>query len=310
VANDKDKKDTATAKPKAKAARPQAKKAKRAGTGLSTPIWILIVVVALVAGTCCGYFVLHGALSDSLSGTVNGKTTISEGDLDSVMGTYTYEGQTKSVTARQVIELSSSLDSAKNEDGTYNVPASDGVISVARQDILMQICDQKGITVTDDEVSAYAEQYAGSSDYATIASNYGISEDAVKEQITGAAKLSKLRDSVVTTQVPTQPTAPSAPADGNSDTETQDYATYIINLAGDQWDSDAGAWKDSSSSYATALADYKITNTSASYAAAQAAYYVAYQQYQTDYQNYSKEWTNFVNGELSKVTVQLDTLGA
>ncbi len=297
-------------KDKTKVTKKKAAKAKKVHTGIPTPVWILIVVLALAVGTACGYFVLHGIVGSSLAGTVNGKTTVTEGELDTAMGSYTYNGQTKTVTVRQVIEASSSLDAAKNSDGTYNVPATDGVISVARQEILMKICDDKGITVSDDDVKAYAEQYAGSSDFATIASNYGISEDAVKQQVTDAAKLSKLRDSVVTTQVPTQPTAPSAPADGNNDAETQDYATYIINLAGDQWDKDANAWKDSSSTYATALADYKVTNEGASYAAAQAAYYVAYQQYQVEYQNYSKEWTGFVNGELSKANVTLNTLGA
>ena len=54
--------------------------------GLSTPVWVALVVVALVVGVLGGHFLLGGIGGSSLSG----KTTLSEDQLDSVMGTYTY----------------------------------------------------------------------------------------------------------------------------------------------------------------------------------------------------------------------------
>ncbi len=240
--------------------------------GLSTPVWIAITVAALVVGVACGHFLLAGVAGGTVLGdSVAGKTSLTEADLDKPMGSYNYAGSSYSITAREVIESSSSLDAAKKDDQTYKVPSADNVISVARNQIFSKICDDKNITVSDEEVSEFAQKMVGTSDFSTIASRYGMGEDAIKTQVTNAARLSKLRSETVKAKLPVQPVAPTAPSDGNNNAESGDYATYIIGLAGDEWDSSTGAWKSSDSAYATALADYKITNESASYAAAQAA---------------------------------------
>ncbi|WP_058270027.1 hypothetical protein [Olsenella massiliensis] len=278
--------------------------------GLATPAWIAICVAALLLGAGVCYATLRLVPAASGASALSGKTTVSESELDAPLGSYTYNGVTHAVTVRDVITASSTLDAAKGDDGSYKVPAADGVLSVARNNILMDLCAAKGINVSDDEVSAYAQQFTGTSDFSQLASTYHLDEATVKAQITAATKISKLRDAVVSATVPAKPTAPSAPSDGNKDAETPDYATYILNLAGDEWDADAGAWKDSSSPYATALANYKVTSDSASYAAAQAAYYVAFQQYQTAQNQYTSEWTTYVNAELSKANLVLSTLVA
>ena len=280
--------------------------------GLSTPVWIALTVVVLLVGIGCGigcaYFLRQGSAGIDLGDSVAGKTSLTEADLDKPMGSYNYAGSSYSITARQVIESSSSLDAAKKDDQTYKVPSADSVISVARNQIFSKICDDKNITVSDEEVSAFAQKMVGTSDFSTIASKYGIGEDSIKTQVTAAARLSKLRSETVKAKLPVQPTAPTAPSDGNKNAENGDYATYIIGLAGDEWDSSTGSWKSSDSAYATALADDKITNESASYAAAQAAYYVATQQYQAEANAYSSEWNGYLNEELCKANLTLSTL--
>ena len=277
--------------------------------GLSTPVWIAITVAALVVGVACGHFLLAGVAGGTVLGdSVAGKTSLTEADLDKPMGSYNYAGSSYSITAREVIESSSSLDAAKKDDQTYKVPSADSVISVARNQIFSKICDAKNITVSDEEVSEFAQKMVGTSDFSTIASRYGMGEDAIKTQVTNAARLSKLRSETVKAKLPVQPTAPTAPSDGNNNAENGDYATYIIGLAGDEWDSSTGSWKSSDSAYATALADYKITNESASYAAAQAAYYVATQKYQAEANAYSSEWNSYLNEELCKANLSLSTL--
>lgn len=280
--------------------------------GLSTPVWIALTVVVLLVGIGCGigcaYFLRQGSAGIVLGDSVAGKTSLTEADLDKPMGSYNYAGSSYSITARQVIESSSSLDAAKKDDQTYKVPSADSVISVARNQIFSKICDAKNITVSDEEVSEFAQKMVGTSDFSTIASKYGIGEDSIKTQVTAAARLSKLRSETVKAKLPVQPTAPTAPSDGNNNAENGDYATYIIGLAGDEWDSSTGSWKSSDSAYATALADYKITNESASYAAAQAAYYVATQQYQAEANAYSSEWNGYLNEELCKANLTLSTL--
>ena len=277
--------------------------------GLSTPVWIALTVVVLLVGVACGHFLLAGVAGGTVLGdSVAGKTSLTEADLDKPMGSYNYAGSSYSITAREVIESSSSLDAAKKDDQTYKVPSADSVISVARNQIFSKICDAKNITVSDEEVSEFAQKMVGTSDFSTIASKYGIGEDSIKTQVTAAARLSKLRSETVKAKLPVQPTAPTAPSDGNNNAENGDYATYIIGLAGDEWDSSTGSWKSSDSAYATALADYKITNESASYAAAQAAYYVATQQYQAEANAYSSEWNGYLNEELCKANLTLSTL--
>lgn len=280
--------------------------------GLSTPVWIALTVVVLLVGIGCGigcaYFLRQGSAGIVLGDSVAGKTSLTEADLDKPMGSYNYAGSSYSITAREVIESSSSLDAAKKDDQTYKVPSADSVISVARNQIFSKICDAKNITVSDEEVSEFAQKMVGTSDFSTIASKYGIGEDSIKTQVTAAARLSKLRSETVKAKLPVQPTAPTAPSDGNNNAENGDYATYIIGLAGDEWDSSTGSWKSSDSAYATALADYKITNESASYAAAQAAYYVAQQQYQAEANAYSSEWNGYLNEELCKANLTLSTL--
>jgi len=276
--------------------------------GLSTPIWVGIALACLVVGVLCGHFLLGGA--SGLAGGIAGKTTISEGELDHAVGSFTYKGQTTSVTARDVITATSSLDSAKTEDGSYRLPAADGVLSIARTKILLMDAEAKGITVSDDDVSAYAKQTLGSDDYATIASSYGMDADAVKKLLRQSAVMGKLRETVVTTQQPASPTAPTAPAAGEETKETADYAQYIISLAGDEWDSDKNAWASPDSPYAVALANYTVSNDSATYEAAQAAYYVAFQKYTSAQSELSGQWTNYVNSLLCNASVSVSSLVA
>ena len=104
---------------------------KGADAALPTPAWVCIAVAALVVGVLCGHFLLGGGSSISLSG----KTTLTGDQLDSTIATYTYNGKTVDVTARQVISQSKSVDSAANSEGTYDVPVADDVVSYARNAI-------------------------------------------------------------------------------------------------------------------------------------------------------------------------------
>lgn len=276
--------------------------------GPSTPVWVGIAFACLVVGVLCGHFLLGSGLG--AAGGISGKITISEGELDRTVGSFTYKGQTTSVSARDVINSSSSLNSAKTEDGSYRLPAADGVLSVARTKILLMDAESKGIQVSDEDVSAYAKQTLGSDDYSTIASGYGMDADAVKELLRQSAIMGKLREQVVSTQLPTSPKAPTAPAAGNETTATAEYARYIIALAGDEWDSSKNGWASTDSPYATALANYTVSNDSATYEAAQAAYYVAYQKYATAQSEVSTQWSNYVNGLFCNASVNVSSLVA
>ena len=272
--------------------------------GIAVPVFVVCVVIAVVVGVLAGHFLLGGGSTISLSG----KTALAEDQLDSTIATYTYDGKTTNITAREVILVNSTLDNAKDDDGNYTVPTADEVISYVRNAIVSAAAQKEGITVTDDEIAEYASSTMGSDDYATIASQYGIDEDTAKSTLKASAIMVKLRNSVVTTELPATPTAPDSPADGQEDVATADYASYIINLAGDEWDSENNTWASTDGDYYAALSTYTITNDSATYAAAQAAYYVASSKYSSAYSSISTQWLAYVNTLLANATIQIGSL--
>ena len=102
-----------------------------------------------------------------------------------------------------------------------------------RNALVVAEAQSKGITVTDDEVNNYMQTNFKTTDVSQVASAYKLSEDVAKKLINDAVIMKKYRDSVLTTTLPDAPQAPTAPEDGNSETTSQEYAQYIIGLAGE-----------------------------------------------------------------------------
>ena len=272
---------------------------------LGTGAWLGICAACLAVGLALGHFVIGGSSSTA---DLAGKTTVSEAELDDAYAVYTYNGQKYTISVREVIEQNGSVDAALTEDGTYTLPSAEYAINAARTAILNNEVEARGITVSDEDVTAYAEQNLGTSDYDAIASTYGMDAEAVKQLIAENCRLNALREEIVGTDVPTMPEAPTAAEEGKEEEATKEYADYIINLAGDEWDSDKGEWASKDGSYATALADYDVKADGATYTAAQTAYYVAYQLYTERQSEIGTQWSEFLNGLLSNANIQVGTL--
>ena len=262
-------------------------------------------VVLFALGIVIGRFLLGGG---GATGSLNGRTTLSEGELNTPIASYTYNGQTKEVTAREVIEKTSGLDAAKQSDGTYAVPAADKIIGYVRNALVVAEAQSKGITVTDDEVNNYMQTNFKTTDVSQIASKFNISEDAAKKQINDAVIMKKYRDSVLTTALPNAPQQPTPPEDGNSETTSQEYAQYIIGLAGDEWDAKNNTWASQDGDYYKQLSAYSISNDSASFAAAQTAYQVAMSKYSAVASKASQEWSQKINEILGKASIAVYSL--
>ena len=151
----------------------------------------------------------------------------------------------------------------------------------------------------------YAEDSIGTSDYKTMATQYGVSKDQAKQIVRQSATLQKLYKKKVGDSSASMPTAPTEPADGNEETASKDYADYIINLAGDEWDSEKGTWKDADGTYAKAFADDAFTADSATYKQAMTAYYTAYQQYSSQASSASSKWTEYANSLYAKANISI-----
>ena len=183
----------------------------------------------------------------------------------------------------------------KTDDGMYRAPSAETLVAYVRTQILLNEAEARGIEVTDDEVTAYAEQTYGTSDFATLATQYGLSEDQAREIVRNSTMIEKLYNQIAPASTVALPEEPEQPADGDTSTRSKAYADYIINLAGDEWDAETGTWASTDGPYATALQGMDVTADSASYEEAIIAYYVAYQEYATQASQSSQAWTDFAN---------------
>lgn len=292
--------------PETEAKAPVSAMPKASGT-LKTPVVIGIAVVCAIVGVLIGKFLLGGVGA----GAVAGKTTVSEGELNNAMATYNYAGTTGTISVRDVITSSGTLDAAKDDQGNYKIPSADEALSFARSAIIEKEAEKRNLSVSDDDIKSYASEMLGSDDLESIASSYGMDVDTAKKLIKQSAMMKKLREQVVSdSDAGEAPTAPTKAADDQKQVPTAEYAQYIIKLAGSEWDSANNKWASTDGQYATALKDYTITNEGATYEAAQAAYNVAYQNYSVKQSEITTKWTDFVNGLLSNASIQLSTLVA
>lgn len=261
---------------------------------------VALIIVAVVAAVI-GYVIGSGGFG----GTGTGTATVGEDQLDTVIASYTYNGASHDITVRSAIESEYSLESAQNSDGTYSVPSAETIISTVRNNILVSEAESRGIEVSDDEMDQFAESMLGSSDYATLATQYGVTEDQAKEIVRERALIQKLYSQVVPeVSTATAPTEPTAPENGDTSTSSAEYAQYIIDLAGDEWDSENNTWASTDGSYYLALGD-AFTGDTATYEQAVTAYYVAYQEYSNQMSGYTTTWTDFANGLFANANIRL-----
>lgn len=293
--------DSSTAAPAAKprAARPKKTRMQRAMMG-KHKYFIAGALVAVIVAGVSGYFLGSGGFgSKGVSAPV-----FAESELDATVATWKFKGASHKISAREAIESQYSLDSVKDEDGNYPAPSADAVLAYVRNRILLEEASKQGIELSDEELSSSAEASLGTSDFSAIADQYGVSEDQAKQIVREQGTIQKLYQSVMD-DAPAMPEAPAEPESGDENEAKAEYAAYIIDLAGKEWDAEAGTWAKLDGAYATALAGEEITPESATYAQAQKAYAVAYQQYMLESQGANAKWTSYVNELFGEADVEL-----
>ena len=279
--------DSSTAAPAATpcAVRPKKTRMQRAMMG-KHKYFIAGALAAVIVAGVSGYFLGSGGFgSKGVSAPV-----FAESELDATVATWKFKGASHKISAREAIESQYSLDSVKDEDGNYPAPSADAVLSYVRNRILLEEASKQGIKLSDEDLSSSAEASLGTSDFSAIADQYGVSEDQAKQIVREQGTIQKLYQSVMD-DAPAMPKA--------------QYAAYIIDLAGKEWDAEAGTWAKLDGAYAAALAGEEITPESATYAQAQKAYAVAYQQYMLESQGANAKWTSYVNELFGEADVEL-----
>lgn len=293
--------DSSTAAPAAKPrpARPKKTRMQRAMMG-KHKYFIAGALVAVIVAGVSGYFLGSGGFgSKGVSAPV-----FAESELDATVATWKFKGASHKISAREAIESQYSLDSVKDEDGNYPAPSADAVLAYVRNRILLEEASKQGVELSDEELSSSAEASLGTSDFSAIADQYGVSEDQAKQIVREQGTIQKLYQSVMD-DAPAMPKAPAEPESGDENEAKAEYAAYIIDLAGKEWDAEAGTWAKLDGAYATALAGEEITPESATYAQAQKAYAVAYQQYMLESQGANAKWTSYVNELFGEADVEL-----
>ena len=293
--------DSSTAAPAAtpRAVRPKKTRMQRAMMG-KHKYFIAGALVAVIVAGVSGYFLGSGGFgSKGVSAPV-----FAESELDATVATWKFKGASHKISAREAIESQYSLDSVKDEDGNYPAPSADAVLSYVRNRILLEEASKQGIKLSDEDLSSSAEASLGTSDFSAIADQYGVSEDQAKQIVREQGTIQKLYQSVMD-DAPAMPKAPAEPESGDENEAKAEYAAYIIDLAGKEWDAEAGTWAKLDGAYATALAGEEITPESATYAQAQKAYAVAYQQYMLESQGANAKWTSYVNELFGEADVEL-----
>lgn len=293
--------DSSTAAPAATpcAVRPKKTRMQRAMMG-KHKYFIAGALIAVIVAGVSGYFLGSGGFgSKGVSAPV-----FAESELDATVATWKFKGASHKISAREAIESQYSLDSVKDEDGNYPAPSADAVLSYVRNRILLEEASKQGIELSDEDLSSSAEASLGTSDFSAIADQYGVSEDQAKQIVREQGTIQKLYQSVMD-DAPAMPKAPAEPESGDENEAKAEYAAYIIDLAGKEWDAEAGTWAKLDGAYATALAGEEITPESATYAQAQKAYAVAYQQYMLESQGANAKWTSYVNELFGEAGVEL-----
>ena len=168
---------------------------------------IAIFVVAVVIAAVVGFFIGNGGFG----GKGVGSATLTEDQLDSTVASYSYNGKKSDITAREAIESQYSLDTVKDSDGNYTAPSADVILSYVRNKILLDAAEDEGITVSSKEMKKYAEDSIGTSDYKTMATQYGVSKDQAKQIVRQSATLQKLYKKKVGDSSASMPTAPTEP---------------------------------------------------------------------------------------------------
>lgn len=225
---------------------------------------------------------------------------------DDAIAAYRYHGKTYSITAQEV-EISQygvGQDSASE-------PTADSILSYSRNQILLTEAQSRGISINDEDLSNYAQTFFGTSDFSQIADQYGVDQNEAKEIVRQNAIMQALYEEVALSDTGEKlPQMPKEPEDGNCDATSKDYADYIIQLAGSEWDKASGSWARTDGPYYDALKEEDFSKDEASYSQALLAYNVAYQQYTEAASSNNDKWYSFINDLYKNASIEIFSLEA
>ncbi len=270
------------------------------GGGVVVVLLLCAILFFALTDTSVGLVTKQGSLPNSATlNTNNTSFVVASWIYGDEQGTITLEDYMAEISAVLLVSDSDSID----------LPTAGELSYMTRVYIFADIAEEAGVVAPDDHVKAYISSNYG--DYDSIVATGLVSEDVLLSYFRKELLFARYCYQYINTYSSSVETiaAPSAPSDESSyDTDTAEYASYIISLAGDEWDSSASEWIYTGTVYEALEGDFD--GQSASYYDAAAAYYAClYEAYDMADAAGFDAWNEYVGAILGSVQLTIYGLG-
>lgn len=255
--------------------------------------------VALIVGLSIGKFALGTNLGNM---TATNSTAVSPQQSGEIVANYTYGGKTYNITLDDMFSYNDSAANA-NDDGSYAMPTTEEIISYARKQIIADTAAKKNISVSEQDKLDYIKNQFGAETMEDLAVSMGRTTEQTDQLVTEALIQTKLYEEVAGT-MPDLPAFPDYPENEDEEAKVEAYATYITEIAGEEFAD--GKWADENGEFAKALPDFD--GKTASYRDATAAYQVLYNRANTKMNELNQKWLDFENETLKDCAITIGTL--
>lgn len=275
------------------------------------PIRVLPLLACLLVGTALGVMLSVVVSSMPKSGGTGEEggdaPTLSEGvvdadGLDAEMVRYEHGGQSVSLSVRDVIELTGSLDSMA-DGASYRIPSAEKALEAVRNDLVLAEAARQGIDVSDGDVLDYVSETYGLATVDELARQVGLDVDETERQLRERLLIGTLKKNVTGDRTPDAVVEPFSPDDGDPQAMLESYALYIRSLVGDEWDDEAAGWRDPNGTFAREFADMPFDGATASYDMAQRAYDAVRRRNEEIQQSVDGAWSDYVNEMFRETTI-------
>lgn len=255
--------------------------------------------VALIVGLSIGKFALGTNLGNM---TATNSTAVSPQQSGEIVANYTYGGKTYNITLDDMFSYNDSAANA-NDDGSYAMPTTEEIISYARKQIIADTAAKKNISVSEQDKLDYIKNQFGAETMEDLAVSMGRTTEQTDQLVTETLIQTKLYEEVAGT-MPDLPAFPDYPENEDEEAKVEAYATYITEIAGEEFAD--GKWADEDGEFAKALPDFD--GKTASYRDATAAYQVLYNRANTQMNELNQKWLDFENETLKDCAITIGTL--
>lgn len=267
--------------------------------------------VGLAIGVVATFLVMRGEMASDESPADKVSVlpaSIEKSKLSTQMVSYEYDGATCSMSVRDVIEATGSLDSMKSDGDMYSVPSTEKAVEAVRNAVVLAEAEKHGIEVSDGDIQDYVLDSYGVATVEELSQQVGLAPEETERQLKERLVIRFLKREVTGAQELVPLVEPMAPDDGDSTMMTERYGEYIRSLAGDEWNSTDNVWTDPDGMFAQAFSENMFDGHVASYDMAKTAYDVVRRKNEAIQSNIDKAWSDYLNELFRKVHITIMTL--